>query len=256
MDKRIGAQYFTIRDYIKTIEDFDASCKKISDIGYKIVQISGCPLEAKPMREVLDKYGLKNVVNHRGFPDFEKDIDEIIEYNKTLGCDICGVGMMPVEYGDDLAALRDFINKANKITEELKKENMYFGYHNHSFEFKKLDGKPIMEYLMEETDPEAFNFIIDTYWLQAGGVNPPEYIEKVGKRAMIVHFKDFGINPDKWVENEMYEIGNGNLDWDSIIKACENAGVRYAVVEQDRTRRDPFESLKISYDFLTKKGFC
>ncbi len=256
MDKRIGAQYYTIRDYIKTIEDFDASCKKIADIGYKIVQISGSPLEAKPMREILDKYGLKNVVTHRGFPDFEKNLDEIIEYNKILGCDICGVGAMPAESRNDLASLKAFIKSANKITEELKKENMYFGYHNHSFEFVKFEGKTMFDYLLEETDPENFNFIVDTYWLQAGGVNPAEYIEKVGKRAMIAHFKDFGVNPDSNFENEMYEIGNGNLDWDKIIAACEKAGVRYAVVEQDKTRRDPFESLSISYNFLTKKGFC
>lgn len=256
MDKHIGAQYYTIRDYIKTIEDFDASCKKISDIGYKIVQISGGPLEAKPMREVLDKYSLKCVVTHRGFPDFEKDIDEIIEYNKILGSDICGVGAMPAENRTDLAGLKDFIQRANKVTEILKKENMYFGYHNHSFEFIKYEGKTMFDYLLEETDPENFNFIVDTYWLWAGGVNPPEYIERIGKRAMIAHFKDFGVNPDNIFENEMYEIGNGNLDWDKIISACEDAGVRYAVVEQDKTRRNPFESLKISYDFLAKKGFC
>jgi len=58
MDKRIGAQFYTVRNYVKTIEDFDVTCKKISDIGYKTVQISGVPLEAKEMKTVLDKYSL------------------------------------------------------------------------------------------------------------------------------------------------------------------------------------------------------
>ena len=88
MDKRIGAQYFTVREYMKSIEDFDNTCKRISETGYKLVQISASPLGAAQMREVLDKYGLKVVTTHRSFDDFLKNPDEIIEYNKTLGSDL------------------------------------------------------------------------------------------------------------------------------------------------------------------------
>ena len=82
MDKRIGAQLYTIRDFMKTIEDFDASCKKIKGMGYKIVQISGTPLEAKPMKEVLDKYDLKCVVTHLPYQQFRDNLDYVIDYNK------------------------------------------------------------------------------------------------------------------------------------------------------------------------------
>ena len=256
MDKNIGAQFFTVREYMKSIEDFDSTCRKISETGYKLVQISASPLKAAEMREVLDKYNLKAVTTHRGFDDFLKDIDEIIDYNKTLGSDLCGIGMMPAEYGESAETLKEFINKANKICEILKKENMYFGYHNHAFEFAKIDGRLIFDYLIEETDPEIFNFIADTYWIQVGGKNPPDIIRRLGKRAMAVHFKDFAVNKQNWTVPEMAEVGKGNLDWDEILKACEDAGTRWALVEQDVCKVSPFESLKISYDYLTKKGFC
>ena len=68
-----------------------------------------------------------------------------------------------------------------------------------------------------------------------------------------MHFKDIGII-DKNVE--MFEVGFGNIDWDDVIAACEDANVEYALVEQDICRRDPFESLKMSYDYLSGKGFC
>lgn len=122
MDKNIGAQFFTVREYMKSIEDFDSTCRKISETGYKLVQISASPLKAAEMREVLDKYNLKAVTTHRGFDDFLKDIDEIIDYNKTLGSDLCGIGMMPAEYGESAETLRKFINKANKICEILKRK--------------------------------------------------------------------------------------------------------------------------------------
>lgn len=255
MDKRIGAQFYTIRDYIQNIEDFDKSCKKIAQIGYKTVQISGTPLKAKEMREVLDKYNLQALTSHRSFTDFQNNLDEIIDYNKTIGADLCGVGIMPGECAESIDTLKSFIKDANKICETLKKENMFFGYHNHSMEFRKFDNKNIIDFLISETDPEIFNFIVDVYWVQVGGKNPSEFINHLGKRAMAIHFKDYIVNDKEWGRAEMTEIGNGNLDWDSIIKACDNSGARWAFVEQDVCPADPFDSLKISYDYLVKKGF-
>ena len=55
MDKRIGAQYFTLRDYIKTVEDFEETCRKVKEIGYQLIQISGTPLKAAEMKPIIDK---------------------------------------------------------------------------------------------------------------------------------------------------------------------------------------------------------
>ena len=253
MDKRIGAQYYTLREYTKTIEDFEESCKKVAEIGYKIVQISGTPLKAADMNPILDKYGLQVVVTHRAYDDFVEHIDEIIDYNKTLGCEICGIGSMPVYCRDNIENLNEFITGINKAGKLLREEGLYLGYHNHAFEFTKMDGKMIMDRLIEETDLEAVRFIADTYWLQYGGMNPECFIKTLGKRAMAVHFKDFKITLGNTIE--MAEIGQGNLNWDGIIAACEEAGTRWVLVEQDVCQRNPFESLKMSYDYLTAKGF-
>ncbi len=254
MDKNIGVQYYTLRDYITTIEDFEKTCIKVREIGYKVVQISGCPLKAEDMRPVLDKYGLKVCVTHKPFDEFKNNLSDVINYNKTLGSDICGISMMPMSYFDSEEALNTFIKEANEICEVLKKEGMYFGYHNHDMEFAKVGGKVVFDRLVNETDPETFNFIIDTYWVQTGGRNPADVIEKLGKRAMIIHFKDYGMNPESVREPEMAPIGEGNLDWDKIIKAAEKS--RWAVVEQDICKINPFDSVTISYNYLTKKGFC
>lgn len=255
MDKHIGAQFFTIRDSIQNITDFEKSCKKIADIGYKTAQISGTPLKASEMRPILDAYGLKAVTTHRGFQDFLHNIDEIIDYNKTLGCDLCGVGMMPLEYMQSREKLAEFIEASHKICDELAQEGLYFGYHNHAFEFFKLDGKHIFDYLTEETNPTRFHFIVDTFWAQVGGKNPVKLIRSLSERAMAVHFKDLCVDMSNQTTPKMAEIGNGNLDWDEIISACEAAGTKWALVEQDICKNDPFESLKQSYDYLTTKGF-
>lgn len=253
MEKRIGAQYYTLREHVKTIEDFEETCRKVSAIGYKIVQISGTPLGAAEMKAVLDQYGLEVVTTHRSFEDFQRDLEEIMDYNRTLGCRLCGIGSMPGWARESGENLSRFISEVNEMAARLEKEGFFFGYHNHAFEFARVDGRFIMDRLIEETDPKAFQFIVDTYWLQVGGMDPASYIRKLGGRAIAIHFKDLKANIDN--TTEMAEIGEGNLDWDGIIEACEEAGARWALVEQDICRRDPFESMKISYDYLVGKGF-
>lgn len=254
MDRQIGAQYYTLREYIQTVEDFDETCKKVKDIGYKIIQVSGTPLPAADMRPIIDKYGLKVVTTHRGFDDFVERLDDIIDYNKTLGCELCGLGCMPVSARTDRDELNKFIQQVNTVSKELRKEGLFFGYHNHAFEFIKINGKTTMELLISETDQDGVRFIVDTYWVQAGGKNPVDFIKGLGERAMAIHFKDMKVNTDN--SHEYAEIGEGNLDWDAIIRACDEAGAKWALVEQDVCKRNPFESLKMSYDFLKTKGFC
>lgn len=253
MNRQIGAQYFTIREFIKTIEDFDESCKRIREMGYKIVQISACPLEAAEMKPILDKYGLKVVVTHKAFEDFLNNIDYIIEYNKTLGCEICGLGSMPLECRNDAEGVEQFVKDVNMVAAKLKEAGLYFGYHNHEFEFVKYDGKSIMDRIIEGTDPEAVVFIVDTYWIQYAGKNPAAHIKRLGKRAMAIHFKDYKV--DLLRNISMAEVGEGNLEWDEIIAACDEAGAKWALVEQDICQTDPFDCLKTSYDYLQTKGF-
>ena len=62
---KIAAQLFTVHDFTKNLEDFEKSLKKVADIGYKYVQVSGtCAYEAGWLKEKLDKYGLKCVLTH------------------------------------------------------------------------------------------------------------------------------------------------------------------------------------------------
>ena len=253
MDKRIGAQFYTLREFIQTVEGFEETCRKVSEIGYKIVQISGTSLKASDMKPVLDKYGLEVMLTHRSWNDFRENLEDVIDYNRTLGSELCGLGMMPFELAETSENLSQFITEANAVAKKLRAEGLYFGYHNHAFEFSKLNGKYVMDRLVEETDPEEFKLIVDVYWLWVGGADPAQFIRKHGNRIMAIHFKDLKVNFNN--TTEMAEIGVGNLNWDDIIAACEESGAKWAFVEQDTCRTDPFECMKTSYDYLVGKGF-
>jgi len=115
-----------------------------------------------------------------------------------------------------------------------------------------------MDILMGETDPDCVYFTLDTHWLAGGGVNPPDWIRRAKGRMPLIHFKDYAITGgEKIVENftsAFAEVGEGNLNWPAIIEACRDAGVEFAVVEQDFCNGDPFDSLAISYRNMGKFG--
>ena len=159
---------------------------------------------------------------------------------------------MPEEYRADAAGLERFAREASDVADELAKAGLKFVYHNHNFEFRKFDGKVGMDILFDNSS-RNFQFEIDTFWVQKGGADVRTWIDKVRGRMDVVHFKDMALN-DK-AEQIMAEIGQGNLNWDGIIAGCRDIGVKWYLVEQDDCHgRDPFESLKVSYEYLTAKG--
>ncbi len=254
MDKRIGAQLFTLRDFCQTEQDLDTTLKKVKEIGYQTVQVSAIgPIAAEKVKESADRYGLEIICTHKGYQDFKENMDKVVADHQVMDCKIAGLGAMPKEFQGDLSGVKQFIKEFNQISAELKKEGLQFGYHNHAFEFAKLDGKYIMDYILENTDPDDFRFIVDTYWLAVAGLDPAEYIKKLGPRALVIHFKDLAVSGNGSI---MAEVMEGNLNWDKIFAACEESGAKYAMVEQDICQRDPFESIKISYENLCTKGFC
>ena len=251
MDKRIGAQLYTLRDFCKTAEDLDKTFEKISNIGYKTVQVSGIgPIPADVVKETADKHNLEIVCTHRGMEDFINNLDKLIEDHHTMGCKIAGIGAMPAEYREDPIG---FVEVISPIAKRLREEGIQFAYHNHAFEFRKKDGKYFMDYMIKNSDPDNFKFIVDTYWLAIAGQDPAEFIEKLGDRVAAVHFKDLTLDLNTPI---MAEVMEGNLNWEKIFAACEKSGAQYALVEQDICQRNPFESMEISYNNLLKKGFC
>ena len=98
---------------------------------------------------------------------------------------------------------------------------------------------------------DNFKFILDTYWLAFSGINPAKFIRERKGFISCVHLKDLKVVAG---QPAYAEVGNGNIDWDDVLAACEEAEVKYAFVEQDSCDGNPFDSLKMSYDFLKKWG--
>lgn len=250
---KIGAQLYTLRNHLKTPEDIAKSLKKVSEIGYKAIQVSGMgPIDPQELKNIADAEGLTICATHIGFDQMQNDLDEVIKKHQLWGCKYVGVGGLPNPYRENAQTIAAFAKEASEIGKKFLDHGLQFIYHNHDFEFAKYDGRTMMDILFEESDPEAFHFELDTYWVQAGGASPEDWIRKVAGRMKVVHFKDMGVTSDRKIF--MAEVGEGNLSWDNLIKACQETGVEWCVVEQDICPGDEFESLAISYNNLRKMG--
>ena len=252
MTKITGAQLYTVRNYAKTPAELRETLTKIKAMGYTTVQVSALwHLPVAEIAEITRELGLQVVITHTPYDRFLEDLDGVIRDHHALGCGLAGLGGLPSQFRNADGYLA-FARKFSAISEELAKNDLKFSYHNHRFEFEKHGGRLGMDTLIEETNPDTFLFTLDTYWVQAGGGDPAAWIRKMKGRIEAIHFKDYAIIDDKPI---MAEVMEGNLNWPSIFEACEEAGVKWYLVERDDGPTDAFDSLKISYDNLKKAGF-
>lgn len=253
MASRIAAQLYTVREFTKTPDDIRETMKKVAGLGYEAVQLSALgPMDPAELRQVCDDNGLTICSTHIAFDRMMEDIDGVIAEHQIYGCKFPGVGGMSARYSGSADGYREFCKDASEVGRKLQDAGMTFVYHNHSNEYQHFGDERGMDILFDESDPEAFQFELDTYWVQHGGASPVAWINKCAGRLPVIHFKDMRIKGDR---TQYYcEVGRGNLDWPGILDACVTAGVEWYIVEQDVCEGNPFDSLKISFDNLKAMG--
>ncbi|MBQ3554341.1 MAG: sugar phosphate isomerase/epimerase [Clostridia bacterium] len=248
---KIGVQLYTIREFTTTEQDIRESFRKIKALGYDQAQTAGCKISYELFGQIARDEGIEIVGTHDNFEEMCDDFETSLKKHQFLGTNIMGIGGCPIY---DLKGYEEFFRKANEIGEKLIPYGGKFTYHNHHYEFTKLEnGKTAMQHLMDNLNPKTTSFVLDTHWVQRGGGDVCAWIKKLSGRIDILHLKDFMMERRGKDFQPMYcEIGNGNMNWDGIIEAAFEAGVRYYVVEQDSCPGDPFKSLEISSEFLHK----
>ena len=247
MIKQIGLQMWTLRDHMGTPEGIRMAFRKMKELGYDGAQTAGCRIPYEDYARIAHEEGIEIWGTHEEFEYMLDDIEKEIRVHKIMGTSLMGIGGFMCNTAEETER---FIEQANRIADRIYEEGMKFTYHNHSHAFTKFpDGRRPIDMLIEGLDPKKTSFVLDTYWVQHGGADIRYMMEKLAGRIDLIHLKDMGKTrePD---EQFITEIGNGNLWWEGIIHTAEKIGVKYYVVEQDVYPGDPFDSIKISSDYL------
>ncbi|HEX3356527.1 MAG TPA: sugar phosphate isomerase/epimerase [Tepidisphaeraceae bacterium] len=248
---QIGAQLYTLRDFLKTPADIAKTLARVKKIGYDAVQVSALgPIDSKELAKILQNEGLVCAATHLNPDQMANETQKVIDDHKLWNCKYTAIGGFFQKQFVTQDWL-DFSTRYNDIAKKFAGSGISIGYHNHSHEMVRYDGKQAMQILIEKLDPSVW-FEIDTYWITHGGGDPAQWIDKVKGRIPCVHFKDMAIKTDR--VQYMAEVGVGNLNWPKIIQSCKAAGVEWYLIEQDTCYRDPFDSLETSIKNLKEMG--
>lgn len=246
---KIGVQLYSLRSKMKDIESYTNGFKSVKEMGAEVVQVSGgYRPDSKTLAKLSKEFELPIVITHSSFDRITNDLDKLAEEHLEFGCKTIGIGMMPRSYQTkDMSGYVQFIDFLNEKGEALKKYDMKIAYHNHWFEFKKIDGKIVYDKMIEDTTSNV-EFIPDTFWIKVAGYKPEDYITMLKDRVSTLHLKDY----KKSLGVPIFRaVGKGDIDFASILKTAELANIENAVVELDLSP-NPYKSMQFSMDTLKK----
>ncbi len=252
--KEIYLQLYSVRDDIKA--DYKGTIAKVAEMGYTGVETAGYGngqfygLSPADFKKSIEEVGMEVLSSHTARPLADSvaatNWDEVwawwdtaIQAHKEAGMKYIVTPWMPTPA--TLADLQAYCDYYNQIGEKCNAAGLRFGYHNHDFEFKEIEGQLMYDYMLNNTDPSKVFFQMDVYWVVKGGKDPVDYFNNYPGRFELLHIKD------------ELELGrSGEVDFESIYNNAETAGAKYMIVEVERYTEGltSFESVKESYDFL------
>ncbi|MEE0946684.1 MAG: sugar phosphate isomerase/epimerase [Acutalibacteraceae bacterium] len=252
MEKTLSIQVFSVRDRMTTAEETRETFKALSSYGFTGIQTAGAfTFGVEEYAAAAKDARLKVIGTHWGMNEL-LNTEEAVRVHRLLDTKYAGVGAVSgvSEKGWAKEALIDYCKTANKVGEALAPYGIGFTYHHHAFEFASYGDETMMDVLVKELDPETTSFVLDTHWLQKGGVNIIEWLNKLEGRVKILHLKDYAVN---FGENNGYitELGNGNINFKEVIRVAENTGVEHLCYEQDNAvNGDSLASAKQSAEYF------
>ena len=255
---RIAAQLYTVREQTTTADGFRDVLRRCAEIGYQGVQLSavGCmngenpEVSAFDAKVMLDDFKLVCCATHRPWRAFSERLDEELEFHRVLECTYTAVGSIGGDFGQEPESYRRFLSEAEPAAARLLEAGVRFGYHNHSHEFMRdpSTGGTCYDILI---GAPWLQLEVDTFWIAHAGLSPEQTLGKLTGRIAAVHLKDVQVVPDDGPV--MAPVGEGNLNWIEILAACADGGTEWLIVEQDVCRRDPFDCLDSSFQFLLER---
>jgi len=254
--KAIGVQLYTVRGVLpqKPAETLNA----IRAIGYQEVEATWADYDK--IRPIVQSAGLKPVSIHIDNALMGKGADEMnraVDQLKAWDFRFAVYPYVPQNERGGADVMKAFAEKLNRFGEKCHAAGIQFAYHNHAFESAPAGDRTLFQILIDNTDKKLVGFELDCFWLSVSGNDPAEFIKKLSGRVPLLHCKDKAQGTEKRFDESVprtafKEVGNGVLDWPGILRAASAAGVQHYFVEQDQTPGDPLDSLRQSYEYLSK----
>jgi sugar phosphate isomerase/epimerase len=263
---RPGMQLYTVRGELE--KDFDGTLAKIAAIGYREVEFAGyfgrTPAQ---VRDSLKRHGLTAPSAHIDFASLTGDRwTRALDDARAIGHQYLVNAWVDESIRNQAGAWQRIAATYNTAAAAAKQHGIQFAYHNHHFEFyprADAGGKLPMDLILESCDPALVKIELDLCWISAAGKDPLDYFRRAPGRFPLVHVKGLRKVPPASAEpppidrvlTDITDVGRDDaIDWPRIFARSAQAGITHYFVEHDNPK-DPFESLRNSYAYVTKLKF-
>ncbi len=253
----IALQLYSVRDDIA--RDFPGTLRQVKALGFDGVELAGLfGFSPEQIRAWMDEAGLEAISAHVPFQDLLANPQKIMADYRTIGCSYIVIPYLTPEYRPGAELFPEVIRGARMIGLAAKAAGLTLLYHNHDFEFARIDGEYALDILYREVPADLLQTELDTCWVRVAGENPAAYLRQYSGRAPVVHLKDFvmpdhkpaslykligleteaagSTDADAGTEATGFEfrpLGSGVQDFPAILAAVADAGSHWVVIEQD-----------------------
>lgn len=267
----VAVQVYSVQN--DAMADMRGTLEKIKEMGYEGVEFAklygNSPDDIKKMCQEI---GLVPISAHVPYVDMVNAPKDTLSKYATIGCKYVAVPYLNTRFRPGTDLFPEVIENVKIIGKVAKELGIQLLYHNHEFEFLKIDGKYALDILYDEIPAELLQTELDVCWVNVGGEVPADYIRKYSGRCPLVHLKDFvgeksdnmyeliGIEstaPKRPSNFEFRPVGSGCQDFPTILKAAEESGTQWVVVEQDAPSMGltPMECIAKSREYLRTLGY-
>ncbi len=246
----IGLQLYTLRQVI--MKDVKGTLSAVAEMGYTQVETYGYRdgklfgMTVNDFKSYMDSLNLQIVSGHNGMDLIGTSWDKTCADAQAMSQRYVVVPWMDKKYYSSLDELKKTCEALNKAGEVAKKHNMRMGYHNHAFEFDKVEDQVIFDVMLGELDPALVTMEMDIYWVVRAGHDPEKYFTKYPGRFELWHVKDM----DKADGEKNADVGTGSIDFKKLFTKAQQSGLKNFFVEQESYPSTPMESTKKSIDYL------
>ncbi len=220
----------------------DKTLKMVADAGFTQVEGYGAlyadDAAMKPLEKGLKDTGLTMPTGHFGFDMVKNEPKRVLAIAKALGVEgVIVPFIMPNDRPKDAKGWEAYGKALAAAGAPVRDAGLFFGYHNHDFEYVAVDGGHLPIDLILGADP-SLTLEFDVAWCVRGGKDPMGTIAKYGSRVRAAHIKDIapvGKNAD---EDGWSDVGDGTVPWPALMAALRKAGTQYFVIEHDNPSDD------------------
>ena len=262
----LGLQLYTIRDAMSV--DVQGSLKRVAETGYKFLELASYSdrkfygYEPAEFKKIADDHGLVILGSHTQVENqgkFSDSVRRIAEDHSILDVRYCIEPICPRNLRKTPERYQKLADDLNVAGEIMKEYNIQLGYHNHNFEFARVNGIiPYYDVLLAHLDKDLVTMELDIFWAVKAGQDPVELIKKYPGRFRLFHLKDMYTQQAPFYTTDNVDdfapVGEGLIDFKRILSAGEAAGLKYLIVEQDYTKDGkPFDAIKKSLTNIATK---